>query len=88
MSQTRRGSLIETLANIAIGACVAQASNLLILPLYGFTSLTTSTSWHITLWYTGISIVRQFILRRVFNAIKHRWNHHVEETKEHIRSNN
>lgn len=75
MSQTRRGSLIEVAANLAIGACVAQASNLLILPHYGFTSLDASTSWEITAWYTLISIARQFVVRRLFNRIKKEWNH-------------
>lgn len=74
MSQTRLGSWIEAWVNIFIGFSINYIANLLILPAFGFTSLTLKTNFEIGLLYTIISLVRQFVLRRLFNSIKHSWN--------------
>lgn len=72
MRQTRKGSLIEALANVAIGYLINMLANFALFPLFG---------WHISLrqnllmgvLYTGISIARSYALRRWFNAWIHRW---------------
>ena len=71
MGQTRLGSLIESLMNIAIGYGVALLSQIMIFPLFGiYVSLTTNL-W-IGAWFTLISLVRSYVIRRWFNARLHR----------------
>lgn len=72
MSQTKRGSIFEAIANVAIGATISFIAQMLIFPLYGFTP-TTQQDFAILGWFTVISIVRSYCLRRVFNRIR-RWS--------------
>jgi hypothetical protein len=67
MSQSRKGSLVEALINVAIGFSINFVANLLILPLFGFTSLTAHANFLIGLIYTAISVVRSYAIRRWFN---------------------
>lgn len=67
MDQTRIGSLIETVANTAIGFGVALASQLAVFPLFDI-HVAFSTNLAIGAWFTGISIVRGYLVRRFFNA--------------------
>lgn len=67
MTQTRLGSLYESLINIAIGFTINFCANLLILPLFGF-DVTVSQNFGIGVLYTGISIARSYVIRRWFNA--------------------
>lgn len=67
MNQTRLGSLIEALMNVAIGLAVSVVANALVFPLFGFHP-SASQNVAISLIYTAISIVRQYVLRRWFNA--------------------
>jgi hypothetical protein len=71
MRQSRIGSLIEAFANVLIGFWINYAANLIILPLFGFKSLTPGTNFIIGLLYTVISMVRSYVLRRWFNAKLH-----------------
>jgi membrane protein implicated in regulation of membrane protease activity len=71
MTQTRLGSLIEALINIVIGYVVAIASQLAIFPLFGI-HIALSTNLWIGLWFTVVSLVRSYIIRRWFNARLHR----------------
>ena len=66
--QTIWGSIVEAKANIAIGFAINYTANLIILPLFGFTSLTPGKNFIIGLLYTVISLVRQFVIRRWFNG--------------------
>lgn len=70
MSQTKLGSAIEAWSNIAVGFTVNFMANLLILPLFGFSSLTVRNNFIIGILYTIISLVRQYVLRRWFNGLK------------------
>ena len=74
--QTRLGSWVEVWCNIFIGFAINYIANLLILPLFGFHTLTLWKNFEIGLLYTVISVARQFVLRRSFNAIKRSWNYH------------
>lgn len=67
MSQTRKGSLAEALINVAIGFGINFAANLVVLPLFGFASLTLQNNFLIGLIYTAISVVRSYAIRRWFN---------------------
>lgn len=66
MSQSRIASLAESAANIAIGYAVALLSQLLVFPLYGI-HVPLQTNVAIGLWFTAISLVRSYALRRWFN---------------------
>jgi hypothetical protein len=71
--QTLWGSIVEAKTNIAIGFAINYTANLLILPAFGFHSLTPGKNFIIGLLYTVISLTRQFVLRRWFNSRK--WGH-------------
>jgi hypothetical protein len=70
VSQTKLGSITEAWANIAVGFGVNYGANLLILPMFGFTSLTWDKNLIIGLLYTVISLLRSYVLRRWFNNLK------------------
>lgn len=71
--QSRRMSMIETLVSIAIGLVVSLLSQLLIFRLYDI-HLALSTNLVITLYFTVISIVRSYAVRRFFNHINNKSN--------------
>lgn len=64
--QSRRQSMIETAASVAIGYLVALASQLVIFPLFGIHA-TLSDNLMIGAWFTVISIIRGYFVRRFFN---------------------
>ena len=66
MTQTRKQSLVESLINVAIGYGVAVLSQILIFPLFGI-HVALSDNLLIGLYFTAISIVRSYVVRRVFN---------------------
>jgi len=63
--QSRKHSFIESLINVAIGYVIAFVSQLLIFPLYGGT-FTIEQNIYIGLWFTLVSVVRSYIIRRWF----------------------
>jgi hypothetical protein len=67
MSQTRKGSMAEALTNTAIGFAINYTANLLIFPLFGM-HISLSDNLLMGSIYTGISIARSLVLRRVFNG--------------------
>jgi hypothetical protein len=66
MTQSRKGSLLEAVINVAIGAGIALVSQLIIFPSYGV-NVSLSTNIKITIWFTFISVARSYLLRRAFN---------------------
>jgi hypothetical protein len=70
MTQTKLGSLIEALFNIAIGFAINFLANMAILPLIGF-HISASQNLFIGVIYTLISVARQYTIRRWFNARLH-----------------
>lgn len=64
--QTRRQSMAETAASVAIGYLVALLSQLAIFPLFGI-HLPLADNLAIGLYFTAISIVRGYYVRRLFN---------------------
>lgn len=69
MSQTRTGSFIEACLNIAVGFLVSWIANILVLRHYGF-QVSAHEAFGIGLIFTGISLARQYVLRRYFNGLK------------------
>ncbi len=71
MTQTKLESLFESLINIIIGYGVALVSQLLVFPLFDI-HVPLSTNLWIGAWFTVISLVRSYIIRRLFNAGLHK----------------
>jgi len=71
MTQTKLGSLIEVSTNIFIGFWINFCANLVILPLFGFTTLTLEQNFYIGILYTLIAVARGYVIRRWFNARLH-----------------
>lgn len=71
MTQSRRHSLFEAVANVAIGYAVAVATQALVFPLFG---LSASAADHLSIAavFTVVSIVRSYVLRRVFTRLTDR----------------
>lgn len=67
MEQTKLGSLIESLMNIVIGYGVAILSQVVIFPWFDIHVPLKTNLW-IGAWFTVISLVRSYIIRRWFNA--------------------
>lgn len=67
MTQTKLGSFIESLMNVAIGYFVALLSQVMVFPMFGI-HVSIQTNLGIGAWFTLISIVRSFVIRRWFNA--------------------
>ena len=66
MTQTRTQSLIESITNVAIGYIVAIASQVAIFPLFDI-NITLADNMLIGAYFTVISIMRSYVVRRVFN---------------------
>lgn len=64
--QSRVMSAVEAMTNIAIGYAVSVAANLLVLPLFGY-NVTIGDSLAIGLAFTVISLIRSYMVRRLFN---------------------
>ena len=61
--------MIESISNVAIGYMVALASQLAIFPMFGI-HIPLSDNIAIGAWFTVISIIRSYAVRRLFN----RWH--------------
>lgn len=68
MSQSRKASAIEAVANVAIGYGVAIAAQILIFPLFGI-RVGLADQLGIAAAFTVVSLVRSYALRRLFNWI-------------------
>jgi hypothetical protein len=68
MSQSRAQSMIESAANVVIGYMVALGSQLVVFPMFGV-HLPLQDNLLIGLWFTAISLVRSYLVRRWFNRI-------------------
>lgn len=67
--QSRRASIVEAWTNIVIGFSINFAANLVLIPLMtDGHSVTVASNWWGGWVYTAISILRQYAIRRWFNA--------------------
>ncbi len=69
MKQSRLMSLVESVANVAVGYGIAVLTQILIFPIFG---LHTTLAQNLQMGgiFTIVSIARSFALRRVFEAIR------------------
>ena len=65
MTQSRRMSLIEAITNVAVGYGLAVATQIVVFPWFG---LHPSLSENLTIGaiFVGISLLRSYTLRRLF----------------------
>lgn len=69
MRQSRLMSLVEALANVSVGYSIAALVQITMFPLFGLT-ITLRQSLATALVFTAVSIVRSFMLRRLFEALR------------------
>lgn len=69
MKQSRLMSFVEALANVAVGYSVAVVTQILIFPVFG---LHTTLAQNLSMGgiFTGVSIIRSFLLRRAFEGLR------------------
>lgn len=72
MRQTRWGSLAETVFSTAVGFGISWVANMVVLPMFGF-KISSSQAFWVGVIFTVISVIRGFLIRRFFNAMK--WGH-------------
>lgn len=64
--QKKKHSLLEALTGTAIGFCVAWGAQVIIFHAYGIKT-TISTDIQIVFWFTLVSVIRGYCVRRLFN---------------------
>ena len=69
MKQSLWMSLLESIANVVVGYVVAVGAQLVVFPLFGMHA-TLHENLMIGLIFTGVSLVRSFLLRRVFETLR------------------
>jgi hypothetical protein len=69
MQQTKTLSFIESVSNVVIGYGVALGSQIIIFPKFGI-QVPLETNLQIGIWFTVISIIRSYVVRRVFTNRK------------------
>jgi hypothetical protein len=65
--QSRAMSLVEAVANVAVGYCVAVATQMIVFPWFGLRA-TLGQNLGLGLVFTVVSLVRSYALRRLFNT--------------------
>lgn len=68
--QSKRNSLLEAFTNVLVGFVIAIATQVAVFPLFGI-HIPLEQDLLIGLIFTVVSLVRSYVLRRVFNY----WNH-------------
>ena len=66
--QTKKASAVEALAGTAVGFAISWAATPPILWAFGY-DVGAGTAFGITVVYTVLSIVRGYVVRRVFNHL-------------------
>ena len=79
MKQSRLMSLVESLANVLVGYCVAVLTQLVVFPLFGLV-VTVTENMMIGLIFTAVSIIRSYALRRGFETLRVRQSARASST--------
>jgi len=66
--QSKRHSAVEAVSNVVVGYLVALGSQLAIFPFFNI-HVAFNDNLLIGLWFSIISIIRSYCLRRVFNRV-------------------
>lgn len=64
--QSKKQSFKESVVNVAVGYAVALISQLIVFPIVGVQS-TLTQNIKISLYFTIISLIRSYLIRRYFN---------------------
>ena len=69
MKQSRLMSMVEAITNVVVGYGVAVVTQILIFPIFG---LQTTLGQNLAMGgiFTGVSMVRSYLLRRLFERIR------------------
>ena len=69
--QSRTMSLVEAITNVVVGYAVAVLTQLAVFPLF---SLNAAFGEHLVIGFVfvGISLIRSYLLRRLFEAVRSR----------------
>jgi hypothetical protein len=65
--QTRSMSAVEAATNTLAGFLVSLALTFTVLPSFGY-KVTAQDAWGITAIYTAASVIRSYLVRRLFNG--------------------
>ena len=65
MAQSKRGSLIEAVTNTVVGYVLAVATQFAVFPIYGL-KVGVAQNLGLGLAFTAVSLIRSYLLRRVF----------------------
>ena len=68
--QTKKGSFAEAWVNIAVGGSVNWVATLIIVPFVWNPDSPKLSALYMTVYYTAVSLVRSYCLRRLFNKIQ------------------
>jgi len=69
VTQSRRMSLVEAVINVVVGYAVAVGMQMAVFPLFGI-HIALGDQLSIGLAFTGISLVRGYFLRRLFERFR------------------
>jgi hypothetical protein len=69
MKQSRTMSLVEAIANVAVGYGIAVITQILVFPVFGLHT-TLAQNLKMGAVFTLVSIARSFAVRRLFEAIR------------------
>ena len=67
--QSRTMSLVEAATNVVVGYLLAIATQFAIFPMFGLT-VTLTQNLLVGGMFTGISLARSYVLRRLFEALR------------------
>jgi hypothetical protein len=69
VKQSRTMSAVESLTNVVVGLGVSVVANMVALPFFGF-PVTTRQSVALAVFFTAVSLVRSYTLRRLFEFLR------------------
>ena len=69
MRQSRRMSLVESVTNVVVGYALAVATQIVVFPWFGLHP-SLGENLAIGAVFVGISLVRSYALRRLFEAVR------------------
>jgi hypothetical protein len=69
MPQSRVMSLVEAVTNVVVGLMVALATQVAVFPIIGLQA-SLGQKLKLALVFTGVSIARSYVLRRLFEAAR------------------
>jgi len=68
MSQSRRLAIIEAVTNVVVGYALAVITQIILFPLFGLHA-SLGDNLAIGSVFVGVSLIRSFVLRRLFNRL-------------------